>query len=402
MKMLRFYSEKKQSSFYFIYVLLMCVFLNQVSYIAEINKENSFVSNSLNYLYYFNYFFIFISWIALLIKNKVKIDVIFLLIFLIFEIAIVLLFYPQNFTYVSKVIPFLIYSLTVYAIIRAKVISYEKIEKYIIIISRIIAGVILAQLFLILNMNTGSAYMNYSNAMTLVGTILLYSGVVSKVKGDLVLGLITSISVLIFGSRGAFLSLVIYFIILYLLYKNTPKKWIVTFIFLTFIGIIMLSYNSIIEKILVYLNSNGIESRTLSLLYNANLYKSQTRMQLYGYLLNVLGNNVFFGVGICGDRYYLPFSFTGSSATYAHNLFLELMLDYGLVLGTPIIILLMYYLIRYYIMNKTLGFKKKCFISIFFTVSFLELMISRSYLTEVNFFILMALIINCSEEKIKN
>jgi hypothetical protein len=394
--------EQKHVSVILTFVLLMSIFLKQITYIDWINQENIIVDNLIRSLYYINYVFIVLTWIILIFKKKIKFDSILLIWFLGISLSLTYMLFPQNLKYIhtQNIITYLIYSITVYSIVRSKLFKFDIVEKSIINISRVVSIIILIQLFLVLEGNTTSSYMDYSDSMTLVGAFLLYSGLLRKNKFDLILGITVSLSIFIFGARGAFITILLYIFILYLFYKNNYKKLIVTVTLLSLILVLIISFNSIIQAIINFCNENGIDSRTISYLYSQGLFSSQSRLNIYEYLIDILGENVFGGVGIAGDRYYLPLRFIGVDATYAHNLFLELLLHYGVIIGMVLITIIMYLIVRYFILNTTIDYKIKCFIGIFFTMSFIQLMISRSYLTETNFFIFLAMVMNCSNKRI--
>jgi hypothetical protein len=89
-----------------------------------------------------------------------------------------------------------------------------------------------------------------------------------------------------------------------------------------------------------------------------------------------------------------------SNVAYAHNVFLELLLTFGMLIGMIIIIYLMYLFI-WKLMFKQMDVKIKGFLLSFFTVSFLQLMTSRTFLTETNLYILIFMLVNIAYNRNK-
>jgi O-antigen ligase len=77
---------------------------------------------------------------------------------------------------------------------------------------------------------------------------------------------------------------------------------------------------------------------------------------------------------------------------YVHNFFLEIWLEYGLILGSIFISILIYYLTRSLFSAKK-GILYFLFFSLFFTTGFMKLQFSFSYTLEPTFYMMLALII---------
>ncbi len=186
---------------------------------------------------------------------------------------------------------------------------------------------------------------------------------------------ISSISVLtiIFGGcRGAILTLVL-FIILIVLFeiKSFVKKiaiiFLSAFIYLRFFDI-LLYLNPIFEQF-------GYENRVVRLLNSNELEKSDGRMLVYKKVLSIIDIN---GHGLYSDRILLE---NINDATYCHNWILELLVDFGWIIGLLIIgIILLGTLksVKTAISSKSVNYNfMMCFAVVMLSVKY---MLSSSYL----------------------
>jgi hypothetical protein len=136
---------------------------------------------------------------------------------------------------------------------------------------------------------------------------------------------------LVFGSRGALVS-VLFFILISILVYIQYKKQKTMYIFvvsLSFVFIILLS-SQIIELITHILNVFGVSSRNLLLISSSNFLYDSNRFVIWKSILNDFLQNPFIIRGINSD-YFVQ---TGlSTADYSHNLFIEIFHSFGMVFG---------------------------------------------------------------------
>ena len=102
-------------------------------------------------------------------------------------------------------------------------------------------------------------------------------------------------------------------------------------IFIFCIGIIF--FNDIIYLVSKVLDYFNIYSRTINFLLNDTFNLSE-REKLYFGAFQLIREHPLIGIGIAGDRLYFQ--------CYVHNLFLELILNYGIILGFSFSIMLIY------------------------------------------------------------
>lgn len=235
--------------------------------------------------------------------------------------------------------------------------------------------------------NIGRYSMSLSYYMLL--PLLIYTDKIFKRINlfDLLIITITIIIIIALGSRGTFLS---YFVFLFYRFvfikdKLTVKRlliYLTSFFTLFFYKrILKLTYN-------ILLNFN-IKSRTLILFMRDGIDLSG-RIELYSIIIKQISDNPFLGLGLFGDR-----RFVGS---YTHNIFIELWAHFGLIIGSMLIVLLL--LIIYQVLIKVRN--KNNLIVIWFSMGFIHLLVSSSYLIDFKFFIFLGLSLNIIFSKLND
>jgi len=206
---------------------------------------------------------------------------------------------------------------------------------------------------------------------------------------DVALILLASISVVTVGSRGPLLSYFIYLVLLFVNYliKNRLKaKALVLFLLsTTFISAIVLNFNFFIKQLNNLLIKYGIQSRTIYLLLSDNIDFSTGRSEIFSNTINNIFLNPVLGYGIGGDRVFL-------NGTYPHNIFLEIIAQFGIVLGGIFsLVLIMYWFIGIFLNKNTID---QHLAIIFAGLGLISLFFSGSYLTSSNFWLFMAICIS--------
>lgn len=258
--------------------------------------------------------------------------------------------------------------------------DYKYVETKIYLYSRICSLIILyIDFFYITNINSSnyrlSYFMGLSNALILPTIFLMYRIVKESKIVNLVIDLAFVIGnimfILIKGSRGALLTIIIGCVVVFI--KHKGGKFI-TYIIGMFSFTLALFWREIIENIAIFLNARGIITRTLNLLltnatYSSSRDKLQTKLigEIIRHPLEVRGINADYVV----------------NGIYAHNLFLELIYDFGIIVGGIIIAIIIFLAI------KTLFLKCKNdeenIILILFLSSFPLLMLSSSLFVNISF-----------------
>ena len=193
----------------------------------------------------------------------------------------------------------------------------------------------------------------------------------------ILLGIISTICIVIEGSRGPAAVIPLY--VAYLYYRNLNMKSIIMML----LGIILIYiFFSNIDLFLSFLSSHGIRSRTLQKLLNNELLMSASREDLSSLGINIIWKSPILGFGAFGDRlFYEP---------YIHNFILEVFIDYGIPMGLFLLLLIIIKIVEKFKMQKG---EERDFLVLLVLGSILPLMVSSSYLIDFRFFFLIGVLV---------
>ncbi len=188
------------------------------------------------------------------------------------------------------------------------------------------------------------------------------------------------------GTRGAVLCLVIFLaLIVFLLLKS--KNRIIFITATAVVAAILLTGNRlllILTAIEPVLQRLGLSNRIIDQIREGVIFESVGRSNIQSILMNSLTNHELFGYGIFGDRIL--------TNSYAHNFVLELMVDFGVLVGVILFVALIILIIKKYAVC-TSG-EQRAFLILLFCTSVVSLMLSGSYLTEPKLFLLIGICMN--------
>lgn len=91
-----------------------------------------------------------------------------------------------------------------------------------------------------------------------------------------------------------------------------------------------------------------------------------------------------FGIGIGGDRYIL-------NGAYSHNIFIEIIANFGIFIGGIIIILIFICIIKALLQKNSLNYS---IIAIWLCIGFVHFMVSNSYIVDMRFWIFLGVLLN--------
>lgn len=192
--------------------------------------------------------------------------------------------------------------------------------------------------------------------------------------------------ILIAGCRGA---LVCYLsaILLYVIFSGGVfgiRKAISILLLLLTIVVISIFWNEILVSAIKLLEAMNIDSRTLTMLSNQSFFDDSGRSSIQKTIMDNIG---LLPKGLYYDR-------IAADGSYAHNLFLELAIQYGILLGGSIIVWLCYHVVRSVF---TVSKDPTASIVLYSLIAsgLMRLMFSGSYLlNEPGFWLLIGLILN--------
>lgn len=177
---------------------------------------------------------------------------------------------------------------------------------------------------------------------------------------------------LLYGARAPLLSLAAFFV--YVLISQKKYGLLITLIVL--VGISIPIFTSTLE-------SYGLSSRTLELYMTGNLNDDNGRDVIRDEVMKGIHQNPY-GWGLFGDRVITH------GDNYAHSFIREILADFGLFLGIPLLLLFLFELVRCY---KKVKNGDRDLYMLFLCACFIPTLVSGSYLTSTNFAIFIGVMI---------
>jgi O-antigen ligase len=241
--------------------------------------------------------------------------------------------------------------------------------------------------FLFLDYQIAINYMAFSYALLplILATFFIFQEEKSIIM--LIIFLLGTIAIFMFGSRAVFFAVFIYVILVFIVSifshplrfnKKFYFKYIAAFsilaVFLLFISA------SPLQKIFV-------DSRIFAIINQESFFQDEARENIYSIIINSIEDSNFKVHGLFGDRLILE-QYTSETA-YSHNFFLEITVSTGLI-GILLSFWLLLYMIFKFIRVNSFGKKAIIYLTISF---FLRYMVSGSFIEEPMFYIFLTLII---------
>lgn len=202
------------------------------------------------------------------------------------------------------------------------------------------------------------------------------------------------IYLLFLGTRGAAM-LYLLLVTLLLIMGRRSKGAILRIVIVSgTIAVFLMSplYNSAILWLYQMAQKLGLSIRIFDKMLNGVLGVSSGRDTIRETLMDSVTNGPLFGLGICMDRVLI--------GTYAHNIAIELWVDFGVFVGTAILVVLTVVLVCGYL--KAEGEGEKGLILCLVFGCFLKLFLSGSYLSERLLMLLLGLCVSSIRKKGSN
>jgi O-antigen ligase len=260
--------------------------------------------------------------------------------------------------------------------------------------------------------NISSDYLSASYLM-LIPTLLSLIHFLSK-KNFIyfIVTIFNIIVILTLGARGAILAVTIFLIFLMVLNPLSRGKKLLSISIPLSVFLFFLFFWAISSDFLFNYFPN---SRTLSLLSSGSFFESSVRLTMYKYSISYSISNPIKFSGLFADRIILFEAFGRSNllgfylsdeaigGMYAHNIFIEIILQFGVIFGFFVIYFLLKPILK--ALKKTLlnnEYKQYFRLYLVFLVSGLVyLMFSGSYLITPNFWLLLGFSLSIKRKGIK-
>lgn len=227
--------------------------------------------------------------------------------------------------------------------------------------------------------------MSFSSYMLLPSLFYIYQFIVSKKILYMLISFSSFLAVVLIGSRGAAVSWGLYLII-GIIYSNHNK---LVHLSSVVIGLTIYFYGTtIVEFFYRFIKKIGIESRTIELIRLGKVLTYQSgRQQLQRPILNAINEHPIIGNGISSEYTLI--------GTYSHNIFLDIILNGGILFGGIFILIIFIQCIRKFILEDD-----KLFFWLLFCYGFIPMIISGSYLSSIPFWIFLGYVSNNRKMKI--
>lgn len=298
------------------------------------------------------------------------------------------MFFPRNIVYLPEVgMWFLLISLPVslyYMAIKDKTVFFSLLTK------SAYYQLALGLLFVAYTLYIGEPHydMVFSYLVLVPVLLLANKAMKQKVFGlDFFLTLIGVVAILWIGSRGPVLAFTV-FILLRILFSASNMNGGYSIIrrlgFMAFLLVVWLNLDVVLVSLERWFLTTGLPSRAVFLLLRSSAEGVDFltgRAQIWSVAMNSIYERPIWGYGIAGDRVFLY-------GTYPHNLFLEVLVQFGVILGLLII--------TAFIAVVLLGWIKASptereFIAVFIGLGLVPLMVSGSFWVSANFWLLIAI-----------
>ncbi|MEE3428671.1 MAG: O-antigen ligase family protein [Ruminococcus sp.] len=244
----------------------------------------------------------------------------------------------------------------------------------------------------------GNGYMGYSYSFLLNVMILLYAGMFKGDKAALVFGIIGTGVDILGGTRGSIICLAG----LLGAYLLLSRKWKTSAILVILLGCFAVNMDLIINLLGDFVKMIGLNSRIVDALKGDNMTSiaySNGRGIITEASMKLIAKNPW-GYGFLGERVELNNAVVWFKTNgYSHNIFTELWLQFGVVLGTVAIGFLLFYTVK-----MIIGFDKSNALYSLGIVLFcynLHLLVSRSYTISFSFWAYIAVLVMLNFKTLK-
>ena len=196
-------------------------------------------------------------------------------------------------------------------------------------------------------MSIAKSYMSISHNLMFASFFFLYASFFEHRKLSLIFYFINLIYIFLLGSRGALLYLLIPSFLLVVVYLYHTNRRLLRW-FLGMLGVVLLTLSVFSSHIIALLGQMFPDSRTILILKDLNFFGIDSRLDHLLPSIHAVGAAPFRFRGLFADSVltarHLEVPLSGG--LYAHNLFVELLVDYGVVFGGLVILLIAYITVK--------------------------------------------------------
>lgn len=372
---------------------LVIVFWTQktfLNFVVEVVERFPIINNFSSYIIPV----LFISLFALslpYILQRVHIPDIIFALSIILVVIMTLLIYPESSEYISPQL-WRIFGLSVPLYFVGVIYDHNETKADLFYFS--ILGVCVVFVYQLYVLATGRVLSedNMNTSYNVLPSImyLIYWAVTNKGIKNWIIALSASMVSFIFGTRGPIVSIFV-FLAICLVYKIFTLKNVLIRILLTLLLALIIVFIISGDNVLILAKSMsekfeqiGFSTRIFDFLIDEQLNYDSGRDALSGRVWEAIKQKPLTGYGFMGDRAIV--------SPYVHNIILEYLCSYGIIIGGIVTVLTL--VVPVVAVIQMWNFKNYWFIVMLMCMVFVKLMVSGSYVYEPYFYLLIGLSVN--------
>lgn len=260
--------------------------------------------------------------------------------------------------------------------------------------------------FLLSRMDTEEFYnqeLGYDNLLPLI--IYWMSFLEKRKPRYLVIPLVSFILILMSGSRGPVMCALLGLAMSVFISRSLSMKQIfILLVIMVGVSVVYFYYQyEILSSTLNYFSDINVSTRTVSKLLDSSLSHDDSRNIQRTLAREFVLAHPISGSGFLNDRLYMFGLFRSNAlvtpfGSYCHNFFLEIMMQFGAIPGLLLIVLFLFTLVVKIVKSVTIE-EQYIWIAVL-VIGFFPLLVSRSYLTFPQFYLLVGMMFVSKKGKI--
>lgn len=215
--------------------------------------------------------------------------------------------------------------------------------------------------------------LGFGYSVLLYVLVFLYLAITKRKISDIIGAACGIVMILLGGSRGPFLDIALFVCILGLLsFRKSRKKTLIFMAFAVVVVLFFVTYQAFMDWLVSALSQLNISSRTITMFVSGNVTSDNGRSAIWQATINMIKENPF-GYGAMGTRHVI---YQYHDVGHCHQIFLELLVDFGVFLGALIIVFLLFNAARLLLQEKFEAWRG---VFLIFLGSAFQLLLSGTY-----------------------
>ena len=232
-------------------------------------------------------------------------------------------------------------------------------------------------------------------------TYLIYYAFTNKKLRNWVIAAVGFLFVFSYGTRGPILCQTVFLAACVFMKVRNSKSAaakVATVVVIAVAVFLLLSGDAMVEiaeALAKQFSKWGFSTRIFDVFLAGQFTEGSGREAMYAKIIEAINEKPLFGHGLLGDQMILG---GGAAGYYAHNLFLELWCQFGILFGTALIL--------YFIGRPLVAIYKQradkdlqLFLWMMFCINFVKLMFSGTYTVETMFFFMLGVCMSATRKK---